>query len=153
MKLRFIDSYKFLNISLDKLSSFLGKDKLRILQREFCNLSAENFNLLTRKGIFPTSTLIALKNWRRSVYHRANLFTVHWRVTSYPKTITLSTCGSGSLSKRSSTAICTSKSMSCWLIFLKTFATIASLVTDSITHIHFTGFYMERDVKIYTRQF
>jgi len=53
VKLRFIDSYKFLNTSLDKLASFLNKDKLRILQREFCNLLAENFNLLTRKGIFP----------------------------------------------------------------------------------------------------
>jgi len=53
MKLRFIDSYKFLNTSLDKLTSFLDKDKLQILQREFCNLSAKNFNLLTRKDIFP----------------------------------------------------------------------------------------------------
>jgi len=51
--LRFIDSYKFLNASLDRLASFLSQDKLRISQREFCNLSAENFNLLTRKGIFP----------------------------------------------------------------------------------------------------
>jgi len=52
IKLWFIDSYKFLNISLDKLTSFLNKAKLRILQREFCNLSTENFNLLMRKGIF-----------------------------------------------------------------------------------------------------
>jgi len=53
IKLRFIDSYKFLNTSLDKLASFLSKDKLRILQREFSKLSVENFDLLTRKGIFP----------------------------------------------------------------------------------------------------
>jgi len=53
IKLRFIDSYKFLTLSLDKLASYLSKDKLRIMQREFCNLSAENFDLLTRKGIFP----------------------------------------------------------------------------------------------------
>ncbi|XP_071646039.1 uncharacterized protein [Temnothorax longispinosus] len=53
VKLRFIDSYKFLTASLDKLASYLSKDKLRILQREFCELSAENFNLLTRKGVFP----------------------------------------------------------------------------------------------------
>jgi len=53
MKLQFIDSYKFLASSLDKLASLFDKDKLQILQREFCNLSAENFNLLTRKGIFP----------------------------------------------------------------------------------------------------
>ena len=53
IKLRFIDSLKFLNSSLDKLASFLRKDKLRIMQREYCNLSAEDFDLLTRKGVFP----------------------------------------------------------------------------------------------------
>jgi len=51
--LRFIDSYKFLNTSLDKLASFLSKNKLRILQREFSKLSVENFALLTRKCVFP----------------------------------------------------------------------------------------------------
>jgi len=51
--LRFIDSFKFLNISLDKLASSLSKNKLRILQREFSKLSIENFDLLTRKDIFP----------------------------------------------------------------------------------------------------
>jgi len=53
IKLRFIDSYKFLTASLDKLASFLDKDKLKILQSEFQNVSAEKFNLLTRKGVFP----------------------------------------------------------------------------------------------------
>ena len=46
-------SYRFLASNLDKLASFLSKDKLRILQREFSNLSEENFNLLIRKGVFP----------------------------------------------------------------------------------------------------
>ncbi|XP_076285537.1 uncharacterized protein LOC143211597 [Lasioglossum baleicum] len=53
IKLRFIDSYKFLNTSLDKLASFLEKNKLTILRSEFKNLSIENFMLLTRKGVFP----------------------------------------------------------------------------------------------------
>jgi len=53
IKLRFIDSYIFLTSSLDKLASYLSKDKLRIIQREIRNLSVENFDLLTRKGIFP----------------------------------------------------------------------------------------------------
>ncbi|KYN08250.1 hypothetical protein ALC62_00761 [Cyphomyrmex costatus] len=53
IQLRFIDSYRFLASSLDKLSSFLNKDKLRVLRREFSHLSEENFNLLTRKGVFP----------------------------------------------------------------------------------------------------
>ena len=53
IKLRFIDSYKFLNSSLEKLASFLGKEKLKIVRKEFSNLSNEEFDLLTRKGIFP----------------------------------------------------------------------------------------------------
>ncbi|XP_018393244.1 PREDICTED: uncharacterized protein LOC108772246 [Cyphomyrmex costatus] len=53
IQLRFIDSYRFLASSLDKLASFLNKDKLRVLRREFSHLSEENFNLLTRKGVFP----------------------------------------------------------------------------------------------------
>jgi len=53
VKLRFIDSYKFLTASFDKLASYLDKDKLKILKSEFQNLSAENFSLLTRKGVFP----------------------------------------------------------------------------------------------------
>jgi len=74
IKLQFIDSYKFLNINFDKLASFLNKDKLRMLQREFSALSAENFDPLTRNVYF--CTLTALKSWRRRVYHRMNRFTV-----------------------------------------------------------------------------
>jgi len=53
VKLRFIDSFKFLNASLDKLVSYLDKDKLKIVRSEFCKLSAEDFDLLVRKGVFP----------------------------------------------------------------------------------------------------
>ncbi|XP_026824426.1 uncharacterized protein LOC113561716 [Ooceraea biroi] len=53
VQLRFIDSYKFLSSSLDKLSSYLNKDKLKIVQSEFAYLSNEDFELLTRKGVFP----------------------------------------------------------------------------------------------------
>ncbi|EZA55644.1 hypothetical protein X777_04316 [Ooceraea biroi] len=53
VKLRFIDSLRYLSSSLDKLASFLSKDKLKILRSEFSNLSIENFDLLTRKGVFP----------------------------------------------------------------------------------------------------
>ncbi|KYN08427.1 hypothetical protein ALC62_00594 [Cyphomyrmex costatus] len=44
IQLRFIDSYRFLASSLDKLASFLSKGKLRVLRREFSHLSEENFN-------------------------------------------------------------------------------------------------------------
>ncbi|KYN19874.1 hypothetical protein ALC57_07789 [Trachymyrmex cornetzi] len=50
---RFIDSFKFLSASLDKLASYLDKDKLKILRSEFSTLSDEKFELLTRKGVFP----------------------------------------------------------------------------------------------------
>ncbi|KYN22673.1 hypothetical protein ALC57_04921, partial [Trachymyrmex cornetzi] len=53
VQLRFIDSYRFLALSLDKLSFFLNNDKERELRREFSHLSEEKFNLLTRKGVFP----------------------------------------------------------------------------------------------------
>ncbi|RLU17688.1 hypothetical protein DMN91_009924 [Ooceraea biroi] len=53
MQLRFIDSFKFLSSSLDKLSSYLNNDKLRIVRSEFAKLLADDFDLLTRKGVFP----------------------------------------------------------------------------------------------------
>ncbi|RLU19984.1 hypothetical protein DMN91_008543 [Ooceraea biroi] len=53
VKLRFIDSLRFLSSSLDKLASFLSKDKLNIVRSEFSNLSIEDFDLLARKGVFP----------------------------------------------------------------------------------------------------
>lgn len=53
VKYRFLDSFKFLNSSIDKLSSYLTQDKLHFLKREFDNLNPELFNLLTRKGVFP----------------------------------------------------------------------------------------------------
>ncbi|RLU18819.1 hypothetical protein DMN91_009176 [Ooceraea biroi] len=52
VKLRFVDTYKFLSASLDTLASYLDKSHMRILRSEFLHLS-EDFELLTRKGVFP----------------------------------------------------------------------------------------------------
>ncbi|KYM86219.1 hypothetical protein ALC53_04186 [Atta colombica] len=52
VKLRFIDSYKFFSISLDKLTLYLHKDKLT--RSEFFNLNAKNFNLLTVEKLKKT---------------------------------------------------------------------------------------------------
>ncbi|KYN43896.1 hypothetical protein ALC56_01631 [Trachymyrmex septentrionalis] len=49
VKLRFIDSFKFLSTSLDKLASYLDKDKLKIIRSKFSTLSDNEFELLTRK--------------------------------------------------------------------------------------------------------
>ena len=51
VKLRFIDSFKFLNTSLDKLASYLNKDKLKIIRSKFSTLPDDEFELLTRKGL------------------------------------------------------------------------------------------------------
>lgn len=50
---KFIDSLRFMNSSLDKLSSYLSKDDLKILKKEFNDLSDYQFDLLRRKGVFP----------------------------------------------------------------------------------------------------
>jgi len=97
--------------------------------------------------------LTASKNWRRCVYYCVNHFTVHWRVTTYPRAImhTPSTYDSGSPSKHS----WVERSQSWCLVisrYHKIFVTVASRITDSIL-LHSTEFYMERDVKTYARQF
>ena len=51
VKLRFIDSLRFLNCSLEKLASYLSNENKRILRSHFPN--DKEFDLLTRKGIFP----------------------------------------------------------------------------------------------------
>ena len=53
VKLRFIDSFKFLSTSLDKLASYLDKNKLKIIRSKFSILPDDEFELLTRKGVFP----------------------------------------------------------------------------------------------------
>ncbi|XP_020297152.1 uncharacterized protein LOC109861765 [Pseudomyrmex gracilis] len=53
VQLRFIDSHKFLSTSLETLASYLDKSELRVTRTEFSDLSTEDFELLTRKGVFP----------------------------------------------------------------------------------------------------
>ncbi|XP_066590799.1 myb/SANT-like DNA-binding domain-containing protein 3 [Prorops nasuta] len=46
-------SFKNIKNGLDKLSSYLTESQLKNLRSQFSDLSVEQFNLLTRKGIFP----------------------------------------------------------------------------------------------------
>lgn len=52
IKLRFIDSIRFMASSLDYLSSLIPSDKKKILKSECKNLDSEQLRLLERKGIF-----------------------------------------------------------------------------------------------------
>ncbi|XP_076301498.1 uncharacterized protein LOC143219367 [Lasioglossum baleicum] len=70
---------RFLNSSLDKLSSYLDKNKLRIVRGEFTHLSNDDFNLLTRKGVFPYDYLASYDKLndtclppREAFYNRLN---------------------------------------------------------------------------------
>ena len=51
IKFNFIDSFKFMSSSLDKLASYLRK--FNILKSQIPNCSEEKINPLLRKGVFP----------------------------------------------------------------------------------------------------
>ena len=53
--LRFIDSYRFMGASLEKLVSYLPEDKFEILDKVFPDYSKEERNLLHQKGYYPYS--------------------------------------------------------------------------------------------------
>lgn len=48
---KFIDSFRFMASSLDKLASYLPEKK--IVRKQFAELCGKKYELLTRKGVFP----------------------------------------------------------------------------------------------------
>ena len=57
-KIRFIDSFKFMAASLDKLVNNLPKDDFGDLKKHY---TGERFNLLTRKGVYPYEYMDSLE--------------------------------------------------------------------------------------------
>lgn len=53
IKLKFIDSFKFMPSSLDKLASYLPKEFFYITKTEHQNYSNKQIHMLTKKGVFP----------------------------------------------------------------------------------------------------
>ena len=53
LEMRFLDSIKFMNGSLDKLTKTLGKDQFETLTSKMSHLTDESLNLLKQKGVFP----------------------------------------------------------------------------------------------------
>ncbi|XP_025265427.1 uncharacterized protein LOC112638265 [Camponotus floridanus] len=66
VKLRFVDSFKFLGAGLDKLASYLDESKLMIARGEFRDLSDDDFRLLTRKGVFPYEYVDSVERLRET---------------------------------------------------------------------------------------
>ncbi|XP_025267778.1 uncharacterized protein LOC112639099 [Camponotus floridanus] len=66
VKLRFVDSFKFLGTGLDKLASYLDESKLTIARGEFRDLSDDDFRLLTRKGVFPYEYVDSVERLRET---------------------------------------------------------------------------------------
>lgn len=53
LRLRFIDSYRFLRCSLAELAKNLLSDDLKITRKEWKHLNESEFKLLTQKGVYP----------------------------------------------------------------------------------------------------
>lgn len=53
VKLKFIDSFRFMASSLDKLASYLPSEKKTVLKEQFAHLDDNSMSLLERKGVFP----------------------------------------------------------------------------------------------------
>lgn len=53
IKLRFIDSFRFMPESLQKLATYLGSNQFKISKKVWKNLSEEEFEMITRKGVYP----------------------------------------------------------------------------------------------------
>ncbi|XP_011268311.3 uncharacterized protein LOC112638216 [Camponotus floridanus] len=66
VKLRFVDSFKFLGAGLEKLASYLDENKLTIARGEFRDLADDDFRLLTRKGVFPYEYVDSVERLRET---------------------------------------------------------------------------------------
>lgn len=53
IRLKFIDSFRFMASSLDKLASYLPSERKTVLHKEFQHLPTDKLSLLERKGVFP----------------------------------------------------------------------------------------------------
>ncbi|KAJ8914885.1 hypothetical protein NQ315_014898 [Exocentrus adspersus] len=86
VQLRFIDSYRFMSSSLDKLSSYLEDEKKTIV-RAHCNTDKE-FNLLTRKGVFPYDYIDSWERFTETCLPSKTNFYWDFKLSDTPSRIT-----------------------------------------------------------------
>ena len=61
--IRFIDSYRFLSSSLDKLVKNLDEDDFKILKKEF----PDNWNILNKKLVYPYEYFNKIEDYQKPV--------------------------------------------------------------------------------------
>ena len=74
-QLRFIDSFQFLNATLDSLVNNLKVDDLKYTSQEFPNL--EKFDLVRRKAVFPYDFLDLMERFDDVELHSRQNFLIN----------------------------------------------------------------------------
>lgn len=73
-RLRFIDSYRFLQCSLAKLAETLPMDKLNITRAQWAELNEDELKLLTKKGVYPYSYMNSWEKLKETQLPTINSF-------------------------------------------------------------------------------
>lgn len=72
LKLRFVDTFRFLLSSLSKLAETLPKEKFAEMKKRFPDV--EKFSLLTRKGVFPYQYVTSVEKLHETKLPNPDLF-------------------------------------------------------------------------------
>ena len=76
IKLRFVDSFRFMPSFLEKLASYLSEYK--IVSKEFSSLEKEKISLLTKKGFLPYEYLDSWEKLDETVTRKKCFQYVKW---------------------------------------------------------------------------
>lgn len=66
LKFRFIDSFRFMAEPLQKLASYLTKSEFSISKSVWNDLSEEQFELITKKGVYPYDYMNSMKKLKKT---------------------------------------------------------------------------------------
>lgn len=78
LKLRFLDSYRFISSRFDQLSYYLPAPEKNINQNICKNF--EEFKLILRKRVFTYDHIAVVVNWKKIDYHQRNFFSANLEI-------------------------------------------------------------------------